>query len=406
MPTNNLTTRSGMIFPAAVGLWPTRGEDTRSPGNNDNITDTAPDRHRFREGTLLVVVACLLASNWRLRHKGINSARPRKTSNVQSELPVRSTAKLSALMLLLDRGLRMAAYVAVQLLKLFSGRIGSGPQKQGLHTRPEGLPQKPETVTLDNGNSERLERKRPRTECATGELSLSPRGAPRHVAVIMDGNRRFGRVKYGDPLKGHSDGGKRLGEFLEWCMEAGVAVATAFAFSTENWKRDAHEVKLLMDLVCTSCGELMEDAGKKNMRIRVLASDATKLPERVLTAIQKAEDATKDCTGFLFNICLSYGARQEMANACQQIAQEVASGVTSLDLIDEYAVERHLLTKGLPDPDLLIRTSGEKRVSNFLLFQMAYTELFFVDKLWPDITRRDVLDIFEAFKTRKRRFGC
>ncbi|CAM9748460.1 unnamed protein product [Ectocarpus fasciculatus] len=222
----------------------------------------------------------------------------------------------------------------------------------------------------------------------------------------MDGNRRFGRVKYGDPLKGHSDGGKRLGEFLEWCMEAGVAVATAFAFSTENWKRDAHEVNLLMDLVCTSCGELMEDATKKNMRIRVLASDPTKLPERVLSAILKAEDATRDCTGFLFNICLSYGARQEMANACRQIAQEVASGVTSPDLVDECAVQRHLLTKGLPDPDLLIRTSGEKRVSNFLLFQMAYTEFFFVDKLWPDITRCDVLDIFEAYKTRKRRFGC
>ncbi|CAM9406971.1 unnamed protein product [Hapterophycus canaliculatus] len=159
-----------------------------------------------------------------------------------------------------------------------------------------------------------------------------------------------------------------------------------------------------MDLVCTSCGELMEDAVKKNMRIRVLASDATKLPERVLTAIQKAEDETRDCTGFLFNICLSYGARQEIANACRQIAGEVARGVTSLDTVDECTIEQHLLTSGLPDPDLLIRTSGEKRVSNFLLFQMAYTELFFVDKLWPDITRSDVLDIFEAYKKRQRRY--
>eukprot|EP00903_Cladosiphon_okamuranus_P015687 g14484.t1 len=222
----------------------------------------------------------------------------------------------------------------------------------------------------------------------------------------MDGNRRFGRIKYGDPLKGHSDGGKRLGEFLEWCMEAGVEMVTAFAFSTENWKRDAQEVKMLMDLVCSSCGDLMEDAVKKNMRIRVLASDATRLPERVQTAIRKAEDETRHCTGVLFNICLSYGGRQEIANACRQIAVEIASGVTSLDTVDEYAVERHLLTQGLPDPDLLIRTSGEKRVSNFLLFQMAYTELFFVDKLWPDITQEDVLGIFEAYKTRERRFGC
>eukprot|EP00752_Nemacystus_decipiens_P010807 g9613.t1 len=163
---------------------------------------------------------------------------------------------------------------------------------------------------------------------------------------------------------------------------------------------------MLMDLVCSSCTELMEDAVKKNMRIRVLASDATKLPERVQTAIRKTEDRTRHCTGVLFNICLSYGARQEIANACRQIAVEVASGVTTLDTVDESAVERHLLTKGLPDPDLLIRTSGEKRVSNFLLFQMAYTELFFVDKLWPDITREDVLGIFEAYKTRERRFGC
>lgn len=124
-----------MNFPSAVGLWPTRGEDTGSAGNNDNTIATATDRHRFREGTLLVLVACLLVSNWRLRHKGISSARPRKTSNVPSELPVRSTMKLSALMLLLDRGLRLAAYVAVQLWKLFSGRIGNGPRKQGVHTR-------------------------------------------------------------------------------------------------------------------------------------------------------------------------------------------------------------------------------------------------------------------------------
>ncbi|CAM9375735.1 unnamed protein product [Sphacelaria rigidula] len=238
-----------------------------------------------------------------------------------------------------------------------------------------------------------------------GKCSV-PRGVPRHVAVIMDGHRRFGRAKYGDPLKGHSDGGKKLGEFLGWCIEAGVEMATAFAFSTENWKRDEVEVSTLMDLVCKACGELMEDAVKKNMRIRVLSTDKTMLPERVLEAVKRTEHETRDCSGFLFNICLSYGARQEMANACQKIAADVRSGVLPLHMVDEATVERNLLTAGLPDPDILIRTSGEKRVSNFLLFQMAYTELFFVDKLWPEVTQDDITNIFEAYKARERRFGC
>lgn len=344
-------------------------------------------------GSALVLLACLLGASWHLRRKATKESRSQGSS--KSYVPTERVTKDSeeadaaqpAGFSVLDLGPRVIC-VVLSVLRTARKPFDALAGRRDRHlTRPEQWPPGAKNTPKDKKDTFLLEVERRKYEHRpNGGSSPVPTEGPRHVAVIMDGNRRFGRVKYRDPLKGHSDGGKKLGEFLKWCMEAGVAMATAFAFSTENWKRDAHEVTMLMDLVCKSCGELMEDAVKNNMRIRVLASDRTKLPERVLTAICKAEHETKDCDGFLFNICLSYGARQEIANACRQIAGEVASGATPLNKVDETTVERHLLTRGLPDPDLLIRTSGEKRVSNFLLFQMAYTELFFVDKLWPDIT--------------------
>ncbi|CAM9578436.1 unnamed protein product, partial [Pylaiella littoralis] len=393
MATNNLTMRPEDYSPSGVNLrWPTCSDDTK---HHFHLTEV--------EAALIVLLACVLASNWQLRRKNSNNSRPRGQSkrDVLAESTVQRSRWHFDWVSVVDLSLRLYSLLLCALLPFDRHVDQDGQLKQ--HTRRAVLPPEPATAVLALDESQQIKRRRACKGGAQSDGLLASTGAPRHVAIIMDGNRRFGRVKYSDPLKGHSDGGKRLGEFLEWCMEAGVAMATAFAFSTENWKRDAHEVELLMDLVCSSCGELMEDAVKKNMRIRVLSSDPTKLPERVLTAIRKAEDETRDCTGFLLNICLSYGARQEIANACRQIAGDVASGVTCLDAVDEFAVEKHLLTRGLPDPDIVIRTSGEKRVSNFLLFQMAYTELFFVDKLWPDITRSDVLDIFEAYRTRERR---
>ncbi|CAM9908781.1 unnamed protein product [Discosporangium mesarthrocarpum] len=232
------------------------------------------------------------------------------------------------------------------------------------------------------------------------------RSIPRHVAIIMDGNRRYGKATHGDPLKGHADGGRKLGQFLEWCTDEGVEMVTAYAFSTENWKRDPQEVSVLMELICKACRELMEDAVEKNMCIKVLMCHTKQLPERVLKAIREAEEVTRFCNGLRFNICLSYGGRQEITHACKQVAAKVASGVLSIGQVDEALVEQHLLTAGLPDPDVLIRTSGERRVSNFLLYQLAYTELFFVEKYWPEVTREDLAIVIKEYQSRERRYGC
>ncbi|CAM9398581.1 unnamed protein product [Phaeothamnion confervicola] len=225
----------------------------------------------------------------------------------------------------------------------------------------------------------------------------------------MDGNRRYGRAKHGDPLKarltGHSDGGKVLGDFLGWCMELGVEMVTVFAFSTENWRRSPPEVELLMDILCQYCQEFTENATERNARIHVLASDEQQLPDRVRDAIRLAEEGTRHCTGFVLNVCLSYGARQEIVQACRRVASAAVSGAIGVADIDEAVFARQLLTAGIPDPDVLIRTSGECRISNFLLYQLAYTEMFFVPKLWPEFTKKDFLDIVGDYHRRERRYG-
>lgn len=230
-------------------------------------------------------------------------------------------------------------------------------------------------------------------------------GVPKHVAVIMDGNRRFGKKAHSDPLKGHWSGGQTLIDFVQWCIDDGVEVLTVYAFSTENWSREDLEVNTLMVIISKYAKSFQKEALSKNVKVNVLCTDQTLLPGHVKESIADLESSTCHCTGFVFNICLSYGGRADIVSACQTVAADVSAGKLSISDITEDYFGSKLLTKDLPAPDMLIRTSGEYRVSNFLLWQIAYSELFFVKKLWPEVTQQDLRELFDEFRMRTRRFG-
>lgn len=228
---------------------------------------------------------------------------------------------------------------------------------------------------------------------------------PQHIAVIMDGNRRFGRREHGDSLSGHAAGGRKLNEFVEWCVEAGVKILTVFAFSTENWKRDPGEVEGMMSLFLAEVPRLGEHVARLDVRVRFLVSEDGPLPLELKTAMHELEEKTARSDGLQLNVCLSYGGRGDVLEACKCLAREAKAGKIDPDGIDEGALAGRMLTGGLPDPDVLIRTSGEKRLSNFLMFQLAYAELFFLDKHWPEVTRKDLNEIITKYQQRHRRFG-
>jgi len=237
------------------------------------------------------------------------------------------------------------------------------------------------------------------------EAVLGDGPVPRHIAVIMDGNRRYGKREYGNTLQGHRSGGEKLRDFMEWCVEAGVDALTVFAFSTENWKRDPQEVDAMMQLFVTEVPQLEEKTVKLNVRVHFLCSDSQRIPPEVRKATKNLEEQTSGCTGLQLNICLSYGGRSDVVCACRQIAQDVAAGKLDVDSIDEALVSKNLLTAHVPDPDVLIRTSGEFRISNFLVYQVAYAEMFFIDKHWPEVTHSDFIKVIHDFRKRGRRFG-
>ena len=178
-----------------------------------------------------------------------------------------------------------------------------------------------------------------------------------------------------------------------------------YAFSTENWNRDAQEVEVLMNILCKYCAQFEEEATKNNIRVKVLSTDRERLPPSVAAAIAKLESSTRAGTGLLLNMCISYGGRGDVVRSCKRLCESVQKGETTVDSITEEDFAMRLETAGMPDPDLLIRTSGEYRLSNFLLFQLAYTELAFVEKFWPEITKADFVDLLSAYSSRQRRYG-
>lgn len=227
---------------------------------------------------------------------------------------------------------------------------------------------------------------------------------PNHVAIILDGNGRWARKRLMPRNYGHMKGAQTVERICEDAWNMGIKYLTVYAFSTENWKRPQSEVDALMKLLRDYLKDCIERSNSNNMRVRVIG-DKTGLSDDLREKICELEEMTKENTGLNFTIAINYGSRDEMIRAMRLMAKDVKAGKVNTDDIDEKLYERYLDTCGVPDPDLLIRTSGEQRVSNYLLWQLAYTEFYFTDVLWPDFARDDLVKAIIAYNERDRRFG-
>jgi len=235
-------------------------------------------------------------------------------------------------------------------------------------------------------------------------LSLDRTRLPRHVAIIMDGNGRWARKRRLPRVAGHKAGIDSVRDTVEASARLGLQVLTIYAFSRENWKRPQAEVETLFDLLRIYLRRELRTLQKNNIRFRMIGREEDLSPA-VRDELRSAMNATAGNTGLLFNTALSYGGRTEIVDACRQLAEEARAGRLDPARIDEEAISRHLYTAGQPDPDLLIRTSGEMRVSNFLLWQIAYAEIWVTDTLWPDFRRGELVRALVDFQKRERRYG-
>lgn len=227
---------------------------------------------------------------------------------------------------------------------------------------------------------------------------------PAHIAIIMDGNGRWGRSRGMQRYEGHVAGVDAVHTVIEAASEIGVKYLTLYAFSTENWNRPKEEVDLLWDLIITVLQRETPELVRNNVRL-VAIGDIRRLPEASLRQLYDCLDATAHCTGLQVNLALSYSSRWEITDAVRQIAEEVKAGRLDPADITDLTVDAHLTTAGIPDPDILIRTGGDKRVSNFLLWQIAYSELYFTDIYWPDFNRKTLMTAIKDFRSRERRYG-
>lgn len=227
---------------------------------------------------------------------------------------------------------------------------------------------------------------------------------PRHVAVIMDGNGRWAQKRGLPRIMGHRKGVDTLKDLLRCCRDWGIQALTAYAFSTENWGRPLEEVEFLMTLFERVLRQELQEMIEENIRISFVGN-LQALPPTLQAEIERSMVATENNPGIRFTVATNYGGRQEILQACREIATQVQQGHLQPDQIDESLFERHLYTAGICDPDLLIRTSGEMRLSNFLLWQMAYAEIYVTDTLWPDFNRVEFHQALAAYQQRHRRFG-
>ncbi len=230
-------------------------------------------------------------------------------------------------------------------------------------------------------------------------------GLPRHIALIMDGNGRWAKARGLPRTAGHQAGAQAAERLIRFAgRELGLEYLTLYAFSTENWSRPKEEVDFLMDLLDRFIAEKLREFVEEGVRLTVLG-DLSPLPPRLRKTVEDAVTATADNSKLYLNVALNYGSRQEILRACRTLAAAAASGRLDPDAIGEEALAGSLYTADIPDPDLIIRTSGEKRLSNFLLWQAAYAELYFTPILWPDFTPEELLRAIETYQRRKRRFG-
>ena len=227
---------------------------------------------------------------------------------------------------------------------------------------------------------------------------------PNHIAIIMDGNGRWAKSKGLVRHQGHKEGKESAKEIVKTCAKLGVKNLTLFAFSTENWKRPKREVDLLMDLLHNSLMSELNELKKNNIRLNTIG-DISKIPFIVRSFLKKVCDDTKDNNRMTLTLALNYGSRDEIINSVKNIANKVKNNIISVEKIDESLINQHLYTRNLPDVDLLIRTSGEQRISNFLLWKIAYAELYFSNVLWPDFNEKCLHDAIISYQNRERRFG-
>lgn len=227
---------------------------------------------------------------------------------------------------------------------------------------------------------------------------------PQHVAIILDGNGRWAKSKGMPRNYGHAQGSKNVERICEEAYRMGVKYLTVYAFSTENWNRPEDEVNALMKLLRNYMKTCLKTAAKNDMKIRVIG-DITKLDDDIKSRIIELEEATKNNGGLNFQIAINYGSRDEIIRAVKRISKDCAEGKFNPGDIEEATLESYLDTHDIPDPDLLIRTSGEQRLSNYLLWQLAYTEFYFTDVLWPDFTKEELVKAIEQYNARDRRFG-
>ena len=227
---------------------------------------------------------------------------------------------------------------------------------------------------------------------------------PKHVAIILDGNGRWAKKRFLPRNMGHVQGSKTVERIIEDAYNMGIEYLTVYAFSTENWKRPKDEVDALMKLLRDYLKTCIKRANKNNMRVRVIG-DVTGLTQDLREKIAQLEEASKDNTGINFTIALNYGSRDEMIRAMKKMAGDLLSGTLKKEEITEEVFAGYLDTKGIPEPDLMIRTSGEQRLSNFMLWQLAYTEFYFTDVLWPDFSKKELKKAMDYYNGRERRFG-
>ena len=227
---------------------------------------------------------------------------------------------------------------------------------------------------------------------------------PKHIAIIMDGNGRWAKQKGKLRVFGHENGVRTVRSTVESCVKIGLEYLTLYTFSTENWNRPKFEVDTLMRLLVSSLKKELKTFNKNNVRLNTIG-DIKSLPTRAYNELVEVMEKTEGNTGMTLTLALSYGAREELKNAMQQIAIKVKNNIISPESIDETIINNHLYTQNLPDVDLLIRTSGEHRISNFLLWQIAYAELYFIDVFWPDFKEHHLVEAIINYQNRERRFG-
>ena len=239
---------------------------------------------------------------------------------------------------------------------------------------------------------------------ATAAVELDPARIPRHVAIIMDGNRRWARSHGLPAMEGHRRGILALREVTRAASDFGVAVVTVYGFSTENWRRDASEISFLFDLCVYFAKTELAELNRNNVRVRIIGN-WTELPESSRKALASLQEQTSRNTGVTLNLAVNYSSRSELERAVRAIAVDVSEGRLRSDAIDEACIASYLDTAGTPDPDVLIRPGGERRLSNFLLYQAAYTELVMSDVYWPDFTRAEFAKALREYQARQRRYG-